>query len=340
MEKEEQALKTCFVIMPISDVATYETGHFQRVYNFLIKPACKIAGFKTIRADEVQATNYIVVDILKKILEADLVLCDLSSRNPNVMYELGIRQAFNLPVTLIRDSKTPRIFDIQGLRDIEYDESLRVDKINIAIESLATTIQNTSTLDASEVNSIIQLLGTPRMGEDQLYKKIEETIKSSLLSSELVNKLVDTVAQGTNVRTEKQVSDILDSAAGAAARKVKENSFLTIDSTPLLLEQGKVWDEPINASQSVLSFLDTLWFKLRPHVPPHTHGDIWILRNQKSGHIYKEITKYWAAEHGIDREEQTLEDVQIVAGMTLEIIPLKEPIIKTWAAESLKRLLR
>jgi hypothetical protein len=88
-----------------------------------------------------------------------MVIGDLSSRNPNVLYELGIRQAFNLPATLIRDSKTPRIFDIQGLRDIEYDDGLRIDKINSTVEVLANTLKNNSQLKEGEVNSIIQLLG-------------------------------------------------------------------------------------------------------------------------------------------------------------------------------------
>jgi hypothetical protein len=145
--------------MPISDVENYDAGHFGRVYEFIIKPACKTAGFKPIRADEVQVTNYIVVDILRKILDADMVVCDLSARNSNVLYELGIRQAFNRPVTLIRDSRTPRIFDIQGLRDLEYDETLRIDKINSAVESLSNLLKNTSQLGDSDVNSIIQLLG-------------------------------------------------------------------------------------------------------------------------------------------------------------------------------------
>ena len=135
MPQGEVSRPTCFVIMPISDVDGYDAGHFGRVYEFIIKPACRNAGFKSIRADEVQVTNYIVVDILRKILDADMVVCDLSARNSNVLYELGIRQAFNKPVTLIRDSKTPRIFDVQGLRDLEYDENLRIDKINLAVES-------------------------------------------------------------------------------------------------------------------------------------------------------------------------------------------------------------
>jgi len=156
---ESKTESDCFVIMPISDVEGYETGHFGRVYEHIIKPACKKAGLRPVRADEVQVTNYIVIDILKKILDADMVICDLSSKNPNVLYELGIRQAFNLPVTLIKDLRTSRVFDIQGLRYIEYDESLRIDKIENAVETIANTLKNTSALDESDVNSLVQLLG-------------------------------------------------------------------------------------------------------------------------------------------------------------------------------------
>jgi hypothetical protein len=149
----------CFVVMPISDVETYDEGHFGRVYEYIIKPACDAAGFKATRADEIQVTNYIVIDILRRILEAEMVVCDLSSRNPNVMYELGIRQAFNMPVTLIKDTRTPKIFDIQGLRYLEYDESLRVDKIRGAVGTLTDILQNTSDLSEDDINSVVQLIG-------------------------------------------------------------------------------------------------------------------------------------------------------------------------------------
>ncbi|WP_299156375.1 hypothetical protein, partial [uncultured Christiangramia sp.] len=51
--------KTCFVIMPISDSSNYEKGHFERVYDFIIKPACISAGFEPVRADDVLTTNHI-----------------------------------------------------------------------------------------------------------------------------------------------------------------------------------------------------------------------------------------------------------------------------------------
>jgi hypothetical protein len=150
--------KKCFIIMPISDQDGYEKGHFLRVYNHLIKPACERAGFIPIRADDENKTNYIVIDIIKKIIEADIVLCDLSAKNPNVLYELGLRQAFNKKSVLIKDIKTNRIFDIQGLRTIDYDDKLRVDEVENSITSIAKSLVETYESDSDDINSLIQLL--------------------------------------------------------------------------------------------------------------------------------------------------------------------------------------
>lgn len=150
--------KKCFVIMPISDLDGYANGHFGRVYEHIIKPACDFAGLYPIRADDIMTTNYIALDIIKHIINSEMALCDLSGRNPNVLYELGIRQAFNLPVTLIKDQKTSRIFDIQGFRDLEYDESLRIDCVQETVEALAELIKNTLE-NTHEVNSLVGLLG-------------------------------------------------------------------------------------------------------------------------------------------------------------------------------------
>lgn len=151
-------LPTCFIIMPISDSDKYSPGHFGRVYEYIIKPACDLAGFRPIRADDVKVTNYIALDIVKQIIECDMAICDLSNQNPNVLYEVGIRQAFNLPVTFIKDIITKRIFDIQGFRDVAYDESLRIDTVNKTISELAEVISNTYE-DKDTVNSLVTLLG-------------------------------------------------------------------------------------------------------------------------------------------------------------------------------------
>lgn len=148
----------CFVLMPISDQEGYEKGHFSRVYEHLIKPSCELAGFNPIRADDEIKTNYIVIDIIKKVLESDIVICDLSAKNPNVLYELGLRQAFNKKSLLIKDIRTTRIFDIQGLRTIEYDESLRIDSVQKNITSIAKSLKETYESREGDINSLIQLL--------------------------------------------------------------------------------------------------------------------------------------------------------------------------------------
>lgn len=145
--------------MPISDPPDYEPGHFSIVYEYLIKPACRSAQFEPLRADEVHKSNFIVLDIIRHLVESEMVVCDLSSRNPNVMYELGIRQAFNKPVAIVRDDKTSRIFDIQGLRDLEYDHMLRVDRTEETRAKLSEFMANTYAAPLAEVNSFVQLLG-------------------------------------------------------------------------------------------------------------------------------------------------------------------------------------
>ena len=151
--------KICFVIMPISDHPDYAPGHFKRVYEYIIKPACQNAGYEAIRADDTVKTNDIVSDIIKKIIDSDMAICDMSSRNPNVFYELGLRHAFNLKTTLIKDKKTSRAFDIAGLRSVEYDENLRVDEVEKAIKAIAEAIMETEKMNSEEANSTIQLLG-------------------------------------------------------------------------------------------------------------------------------------------------------------------------------------
>lgn len=168
--------------MPISDNSNYPPGHFNRVYEYIIKPACEIADFTPIRADEVVTTNYIALDIIKRIIESDMSICDLSSQNANVMYELGIRQAFNMPVTFIKDNLTKRIFDIQGFRDIEYDMTLRIDNVNLIKDQLAEAISQTYQNKGSEINSLVKLLS---ISPAELTENTKLSIESELILNQL-----------------------------------------------------------------------------------------------------------------------------------------------------------
>ena len=167
--------------MPIADMDGYDTGHFSRVFEYLIKPACINAGYEPHRADIVAASNYIIIDILRKILDSDMVICDLSGRNPNVLYELGVRQAFNLPTVLIKDIKTPKIFDIQGLRYTEYNQALRIDEVQKERERIEQSISETAG-NTHDINSMIQLLGVQAA---PLPHKVELSNETSVILESL-----------------------------------------------------------------------------------------------------------------------------------------------------------
>lgn len=193
--------KKCFVIMPISDTEGYDKGHFTRVYEHLIKPAVIEAGFEPVRADDTSKANFIVVDILKQILECEMAICDLSSRNPNVFYELGIRQAFNLRTVLIKDIKTPMPFDIAGIRTLSYNESLRIDEVKKAIPEIAKCIRETYDANDKEVNSLLQLLSVEKPAI--LPDKVTLSQDSSLILNAIgeLNKRLDSVSRNTNSTT-------------------------------------------------------------------------------------------------------------------------------------------
>lgn len=150
----------CFVIMPISDPDGYESGHFGQVFDDLFVPACERAGYRAIRADQVRQTNLIHLDVLQKIVESPMALCDLSNRNPNVMFELGLRQAFDKPVVLVQEIGTPTIFDITPLRYTEYHREMLYRHVLEDQENITTAILATreAIKNSKSVNSIVKLL--------------------------------------------------------------------------------------------------------------------------------------------------------------------------------------
>lgn len=159
---ERPKRKSCFVIMPISDPEGYPKGHFSEVYQQLIKPAVENCGFDANRADEVAQSNMIHFDVVSKVVNADLCICDLSARNPNVFFELGIRQAFDKPTVLIKDDETSRVFDVQDFRDVTYSKDLRIsatlDKRKDLEEAMLATMGAYES-DSGDVFSLVKLLG-------------------------------------------------------------------------------------------------------------------------------------------------------------------------------------
>ena len=177
----------CFVIMPISDPEGYPMGHFKDVYDGIFKVACDNAGYTPIRADDVTHTNLIHLDILKKLLNSEMAICDLSTRNPNVLFELGIRQAFNKPTLLVQEFGTPKIFDISIFRITDYRRELNYKEVCYDQDRIKTALLSTkeSASKGEDVNSIIRLLSLTGGPATMSDGKVSDNELFTLIMSEI-----------------------------------------------------------------------------------------------------------------------------------------------------------
>jgi len=95
---------TCFVVMGFGKKTDFETGRvldLDQSYLSLIKPAVEAARLKCIRADEIVHSGLIDVPMYEQLLNADVVVADVSTSNRNALYELGVRHALRPYTTVI-----------------------------------------------------------------------------------------------------------------------------------------------------------------------------------------------------------------------------------------------
>lgn len=102
-----------FVLMPFSD-------EFRDIYEFGIRPACKEAGAFCERVDEQIFKETILQRIYDQIAKADIVVADMTGRNPNVFYEVGYAHALKKDTILLTQKTEDIPFDLKHFRHIVY----------------------------------------------------------------------------------------------------------------------------------------------------------------------------------------------------------------------------
>lgn len=119
----------CGVIMPIAKTEGYNDNHWADVYSIICEVATD-AGFNPNLVSFDDDVGIIHKRIVHNLYSNPIVVCDISSRNANVMLELGMRLAFDKPTIIIKDNKTPYSFDIAAIEHLEYPSDLRYQLIN------------------------------------------------------------------------------------------------------------------------------------------------------------------------------------------------------------------
>lgn len=143
-ESKNSGSLVAFVAMPFSEKTShYPKGYFDEVLKHLITPAAVKANFNAKTAKK-SGSEIIQSTIVNDLDSADLVIVDLSEHNPNVLFELGMRIAFNKPVCLIRAKGTAPIFDIDHmLRVYDYNPCLWPSTLEHDIPALSEHISET-----------------------------------------------------------------------------------------------------------------------------------------------------------------------------------------------------
>lgn len=132
--------KICFIVTAIGESGTPTRERADNVYRYLIAPVCEDLGYKPVRVDHVNAVDNINETVINYLKTAPMVVADMTDHNPNAFYELGFRQALELPLVPIIKVGERLPFDVITTRTVFYDTD--VAKIEESKENLKSKIQS------------------------------------------------------------------------------------------------------------------------------------------------------------------------------------------------------
>ncbi len=141
------AALVCGIVMPISAIDGTTESHWEEVFA-IFADVITSAGMEPRLVSNANESSLIHQNIVQNLFRNRLVLCDVSGKNPNVMFELGLRLAFDKPTVVVKDDSTAYSFDTSPIQHLPYRRDLRFPDILKFKASLRDKIL--ATLKASE----------------------------------------------------------------------------------------------------------------------------------------------------------------------------------------------
>ena len=151
-EKKDKASQDfCGLIMPISEIDGCSEAHWLDVKSILTD-AIEYCGLKANLVSNSDEIGIIQKRIIENLYAYPIAVCDVSGKNPNVMFELGIRLTFDKPVIIVKDDRTSYSFDTSPIEHLTYPRDLRFAKIVAFQKALSSKIHNTLRSAANDEN--------------------------------------------------------------------------------------------------------------------------------------------------------------------------------------------
>lgn len=133
---------SCGIVMPISETDGCDELHWAEVLE-IITASIEIAGFAGDLVSNADDVGIIHKRIIQNLYDNPIVVCDVSGKNPNVMFELGLRLAFDKPTIIVKDDHTAYSFDTAAIEHLEYPRDLRFGKVVEFKKKLAAKLRAT-----------------------------------------------------------------------------------------------------------------------------------------------------------------------------------------------------
>ena len=177
--------KYCGIVMPISAIDGLTSDHWKEVLS-IISESILLADFEPNLVSNGSDVGVIQKRIIQNLYNNPIVVCDVSAKNPNVMFELGLRLAFDKPTIIIKDDKTKYSFDTSPIEHLEYPRDLRFSSIVKFKEELSKKIQATyqASVDNPKYTTFLK-----HFGEYKISNLEETEITSEKYILESVNVL-------------------------------------------------------------------------------------------------------------------------------------------------------
>lgn len=284
-------ITNCFIIMGFN-TKVMEDGREYNLdlsYEKILKPVLEKFKIKYIRADEIMMSEIIDESMYRLLLCADLVIADITTLNPNALYELGVRYALKPFSTIIIGDKNTRFpFDINHIRIFSYEHlgnDIKIEEVNRMQRVISTVINNIKLCDSNIIDSPVYKylpgLLPPSYPEDRSYFSIAiNRFKSSDSLCNLVNAAYNVRDSGDFKRAEELYKKAL---------QISKDDYI-IKEIAVCMYQENTLESLLNALNFITNNID-----VNSTVNPE------VLKTL--GTIYK---KLWVLERNIEYAQEAL----------------------------------
>jgi hypothetical protein len=178
----------CGLVMPMSLTDGLKPDHWTDVKGILQEVATK-AGFDAEMVSYADEVGIIHKRIVENLFELPIVICDVSGRNPNVMFELGMRLMADKAVVIVKDDVTPYSFDTSPIEHVPYPRTLRYSKIEVFKKDLALKLR--ATYEQSQRNDYSPFVS--HFTKLKVVRRPESEVSESEFKAELLEELVERI---------------------------------------------------------------------------------------------------------------------------------------------------